>query len=132
MSTGRKSKSKSEFTGLKFKSKSPKTGLESDSSPSPGLEYYISVYFVVSVICGTLGGVSKDVTLYVQPSIVHRSTHVNNVVRPFMVRGQGSGVRGQGYGLAVGGYRPVMNAAGTRFVYFCPNAAELHVTLDKN
>ena len=39
-SIGRKSKSK--FTGVKSKSESQITGLESDSSPSPGLEYYIS------------------------------------------------------------------------------------------
>ena len=33
---------KSKFKSIGRKSKSHKTGLESDSSPSPGLEYYIS------------------------------------------------------------------------------------------
>ena len=36
-------KSKSKFIDRKSKSKSKKTGLESDSSPSPVLEYYISL-----------------------------------------------------------------------------------------
>ena len=38
---------KFESTGLK--SKSQKTGLESDSTPSPGLEYYISGFGLVLV-----------------------------------------------------------------------------------